>query len=49
MRLSWLDVEKVIIFLILFWVRVYIVVNNVVIVFRYNMIDWVNLLFFVSG
>lgn len=49
MRPSWLDVEKAIIFLMSFWVRAHIAVNNVVIAPRHNMIDWANLLFSVSG
>ena len=49
MRPSWLDVEKAIMFLISFWVRAHIAVNNVVIAPRHNMIDWANLLFSVSG
>lgn len=36
-------------FLISFWVRAHIAVNNVVIAPRHNMIDWANLLFSVSG
>lgn len=35
-RLSWFEVEKVMIFLMLFWVRVYVVVNRVDRVFRYR-------------
>lgn len=41
--------EKATIFLISFWVRAHIAVNNVVIAPRHNIIDWASLLFSVNG
>lgn len=49
MRPNWLDVEKATIFLMSFWVRAHIAVNNVVMAPKHNMTDWMNLLFSVSG
>ena len=48
-RPSWLDVEKATIFLMSFWVRAHIAVNRVVMAPRHSVIDWINLLFSVSG
>jgi len=38
-RPSWLDVEKATIFLISFWVRAHIAVNNVVMAPKHSVID----------
>lgn len=46
---SWLDVEKATIFLISFWVRAQIAVNNVVMAPRHSMAVMIVLLFEVSG
>lgn len=48
-RPSWLDVEKATIFLISFWVRAQIAVNNVVIAPRHSMAVMIVLLLEVSG
>ena len=49
MRPSWLDEEKATIFLMSFWVRAHIAVNNVVMAPRHSIIDWANLLLSVNG
>ena len=48
-RPSWLDVKKVVIFLMSFWIRAHIAVNRVVIAPRHGNTDCGNLLFSVSG
>lgn len=48
-RPSWLDVEKATIFLISFWVRAQMAVNNVVRAPRHSIIVRILLLFDVSG
>lgn len=48
-RPSWLDVEKATIFLMSFWVRAQIAVNNVVIAPRHSMAVIIVLLFEVRG
>ena len=49
MRPSWLEVENATIFLMSFWVRAQIAVNNVVSAPRHSMLVWMVLLFSVSG
>lgn len=46
---NWLEVEKATIFLMSFWVRAQIAVNRVVIAPRHRIIDWIRLLFSISG